>query len=564
MMIMDMRYLRFARYLFLVLWLVSALVFFLHLFGAHVSFFRYLSLEFLAFTVGIFTFFVGSIALFELFFVGRYVHILDAVKDNDFRQLQYALRFNKDTVNDVDPDTHYTPLGYAIAHHRPQEIIHLLINNGAVLDPYRSVDWNMDTILWQLFVHYQNLAPVVAAAIIVRGADVNSVWRLNDGRMCSLLQIALLQRNTSSLILLLLRAGADVHYREPKEDLTPLMYAARYAKDVKVLDVLIRSGALPNATNRYGYTPLLVAAEYNTNPAIIEALVTLGCAIRPYSVRLHGKVLQMATPLRIAVIHNTIDVVEKLINLSDSIDFVDEAGSSLLFIAAASNTDVRVLELLIEKGCPMDGVNIFNATALMAAAYYNTNLNVILFFINNGADPTIISDTNRKASDFVQDNPHLSADEIAYVRNVLLVKENHFHIHGKRAPAADFRKRAMGFMDKAASSFTPLVPTGEQSFSAGLGQDDRISLGDVLSFVPTRDAGDADLRTLLSSVDSDSANSQLSTSLKVRRKDASMSSPPSSAPLTSGVMVTAHPWLATLLSDKQATPYSSTVSSDGD
>ncbi len=63
------------------------------------------------------------------------------------------------------------------------------------------------------------------------------------------------------------------------EGWTPLMLAAEYVSDPKVISVLIDKGADVHARNEDGRTALIIAAEYNTDPEVIRLLVKRGSDI---------------------------------------------------------------------------------------------------------------------------------------------------------------------------------------------------------------------------------------------------------------------------------------------
>ena len=72
-----------------------------------------------------------------------------------------------------------------------------------------------------------------------------------------------------------IKAGADLK-AQAKYGRTPLMAAARYNQNPKVITVLLAAGADVNALNIFGGTPLMYAAEYNQNPEVITTLLKAG------------------------------------------------------------------------------------------------------------------------------------------------------------------------------------------------------------------------------------------------------------------------------------------------
>ncbi|MDK2897772.1 MAG: uncharacterized protein PWP04_1892 [Candidatus Atribacteria bacterium] len=62
----------------------------------------------------------------------------------------------------------------------------------------------------------------------------------------------------------------DIHLR------TPLMMAARFNPEVAVITALVEAGAEINARDKSGWTPLMFAARFSPEPAVIEVLIEKG------------------------------------------------------------------------------------------------------------------------------------------------------------------------------------------------------------------------------------------------------------------------------------------------
>ena len=76
------------------------------------------------------------------------------------------------------------------------------------------------------------------------------------------------------VISLLIAAGAEVNARN-KSGFTPLMFAAGNPNS-EVISVLLAAGANINARNKSGFTPLIFAAAVNENPEVIIVLLDAG------------------------------------------------------------------------------------------------------------------------------------------------------------------------------------------------------------------------------------------------------------------------------------------------
>ena len=73
----------------------------------------------------------------------------------------------------------------------------------------------------------------------------------------------------------LIQDGADVNAKN-KYGWTPLMFAAGYNTSMEVLRVLLGAEAEVNAKNKDGRTPLMAAARYNSNPEVLGGLIGAG------------------------------------------------------------------------------------------------------------------------------------------------------------------------------------------------------------------------------------------------------------------------------------------------
>jgi uncharacterized protein len=73
-----------------------------------------------------------------------------------------------------------------------------------------------------------------------------------------------------------IKAGADVNAHDPDNGMTPLMRAAAFNRNPKVIELLVKAGAKVNATDHHGMTALMYAALNNQNTQIVAALLHAG------------------------------------------------------------------------------------------------------------------------------------------------------------------------------------------------------------------------------------------------------------------------------------------------
>src|SRR5690349_2240965 len=99
------------------------------------------------------------------------------------------------------------------------------------------------------------------AGLLVAGTG----WAHADSRLADAVKAG-----DKATVIALLGKRADVNAAEV-DGTTPLHWAVR-ADDVDLTRRLLRAGARVKTANRYGVTPLALAAE-NGNPAMLEALL---------------------------------------------------------------------------------------------------------------------------------------------------------------------------------------------------------------------------------------------------------------------------------------------------
>lgn len=146
---------------------------------------------------------------------------------------------------------------------------------------------------------------------------------------------------------------------------TPLMFAAAYSDDPAVVEALIKAGSDVNADGDRGYTPLIWAAKENKNPAVVEALIKAGADV-------NGGVPSGTTPLMFAALFNDNPaVVGALLNGGADPAARNEGGlTPLMFAVANGNPAVAeaVLDAVLAAGGDVNARDDGGETAFDRAA----------------------------------------------------------------------------------------------------------------------------------------------------------------------------------------------------
>ena len=155
-----------------------------------------------------------------------------------------------------------------------------------------------------------------------------------------------------------LDAGADVNERGYLKT-KPLHWAAEYNSNPNIIKALVAAGSSVDARNKYDNTPLHYAAVYSSNPEIIKALVAAGA----------------------------------------SLDAQSMVGNTPLHRAAALNRNLEIIKALLAAGSSLDARNKYDSTPLHLAAEYNRNPEVIRALLAAGANPNARNKKGKRPMD---------------------------------------------------------------------------------------------------------------------------------------------------------------------
>ena len=242
--------------------------------------------------------------------------------------------------------------------------------------------------------------------LLAKGAKVNSRTHL-----MSPLRMAIISQNIETLKLLVSQ-GADINFPSQMDQSTALFDAIYDSdKDPGILDLLLIHGANVNYVNKFGHTPLTLAAAYGKNLAV-KRMIEKGANI-------DWEINDGFTALMLAAKNNHEEIAKLLIERGARLDVKARNGTTALLAAAKSGMQSLMLGLLAKgasarvldkktgwsplhylidatdsanavkpllfASAPVNGIDVRNRTPLHLAAEKN-RVEIARVLINNGAD----------------------------------------------------------------------------------------------------------------------------------------------------------------------------------
>ncbi len=171
--------------------------------------------------------------------------------------------------------------------------------------------------------------------------------------------------------------GRVVGYRLRADGKTPLHWAAA-TRNLRMMQVLLKHGADPNATDRDGLTPLLCAISLESGVDLRAIQLLLDAGADPHVVSKDGMSL-----LQHALRTGSIDLVAALLSKGVNPNTADPTGATPVH-AAALWSDASAMRLLLDHGAEIDLRDPFGNTPLHTAAHAS-NKEVVRLLLDRGA-----------------------------------------------------------------------------------------------------------------------------------------------------------------------------------
>ena len=179
----------------------------------------------------------------------------------------------------------------------------------------------------------------------------------------------------SALARSLLDSGVPVDETQP--DGTSALHWASHLEQIDLVDLLLGKGADPNVTNRYGVTPLSLAAT-NGSPAVITALLDAGA--RPNTASPYGE-----TPLMTAARTGDAEVVSLLLTAGANVNAKEAWRGQTALMWAAAETNAAAAQVLMEMGADVSARSDGGMTAVLFAARAG-HINTVSTLLKGGAN----------------------------------------------------------------------------------------------------------------------------------------------------------------------------------
>lgn len=205
----------------------------------------------------------------------------------------------------------------------------------------------------------------------------------------------------------LLGRGASINGRDD-ENFTALMYAVQKS-DMEMFDFILSQNPDVNAANRYGATPLYLAA-CQKNPQMVKALLDRGADVR---VTLNG----------FTVFSHAMDcppLLETLINSGIDVNTPGDKGVTPLMKAVKLHR-IAGVKALIAAGAKLDLQDAAGATALIHAVNMTESWPLVRALVEAGADLHLKDDREKSPADYAADNGLHDIEK--YLRETAMEKE---------------------------------------------------------------------------------------------------------------------------------------------
>ncbi|KAJ7691808.1 ankyrin repeat-containing domain protein [Mycena rosella] len=214
----------------------------------------------------------------------------------------------------------------------------------------------------------------VVCLLLKHGANVNATTGEEDLHRTALHHAA--HRDQHDVICLLLEHDADLEARTSSELAPTALHVAASEGRTKTVDLLLKCGAVMEATNVYDETPLSLASQYG-RPGTVRLLLERGA-------NLEARDLKGLTPLHASLLgggdQTRSEVVRLLIQYGANVNARSNRGYSPLHSVAMWDRNASTVSLLLDHG-----VDIEARISTLHSACWRGHSNVVRVLLEHDA-----------------------------------------------------------------------------------------------------------------------------------------------------------------------------------
>jgi ankyrin repeat protein len=203
--------------------------------------------------------------------------------------------------------------------------------------------------------------------------DLSKYVEYSNGSSESI-EIAALTNDTRYIVQYYHKGGDLFVIDERKQS---LLHLACRNKALLSAELLLKLGLHPNASDKYGETPLHIAS-YMGNEEMVKLLLE-------FDGNPNSKNFKMETPLHLAALKGIMNIVSILLDYNANIHAMTEFGTSVLQYAVKSKKR-KVVRYLVEKGAIVQSSDHLKQSTLHYAALYSLP-SIVEYLLEIGVNP---------------------------------------------------------------------------------------------------------------------------------------------------------------------------------